>query len=51
MTYHALTVTLEDINGITAAKDKYGLQTESVTFNVTVAGRRQYAVVMRGAPR
>ncbi|MEW6343207.1 MAG: hypothetical protein RXR20_01830 [Paraburkholderia sp.] len=51
MTYHAITVTLENINGITAVKDKYGIQTQSLTFNATVSGKRQYAVSLRGEPR
>jgi hypothetical protein len=51
MTYHVITVTLEDISGVTAAKDKYGLQTQSLTFNVTVAGKRQYSVCICGEPR
>lgn len=51
MGYYAITVTLENITGITAVKDKYGTQTQGVTFNVTVAGKRHYAVVMRGNPR
>jgi hypothetical protein len=51
MTYHAITVTLENIGGIGAEKDKYGSRTISTAFNVTVAGKRQYAVQMRGAPR
>lgn len=51
MPYRAVTVTLENISGIVAAKDKYGPRTISLTFNVTVAGKRQYAVVMRGEPR
>ncbi len=32
-------------------KDKYGRRTIGTAFNVTVAGKRQYAVQMRGAPR
>ena len=51
MTYHAITVTLENIDGIVAEKDKYGGRTISTAFNVTVGGKRQYAVPMRGAPR
>ncbi|MFM0202734.1 hypothetical protein PQR53_23020 [Paraburkholderia fungorum] len=51
MTYHATTVTLENIGGIVANKDKYGRRTVGIAFNVTVAGKRQYAVQMRGAPR
>lgn len=51
MPYRAVTVTLENMSGIVAAKDKYGSRTISLTFNVTVAGKRQYAVVMRGEPR
>ncbi len=51
MTYHATTVTLENIGGIVAEKDKYGGRTISTAFNVTVGGKRQYAVQMRGAPR
>ncbi|MFM0737016.1 hypothetical protein PQQ51_07190 [Paraburkholderia xenovorans] len=51
MTYHAITVTLEDIGGIVAEKDRYGRRTVSTAFNVTIAGKRQYAVQMRGAPR
>jgi hypothetical protein len=51
MPYHAVTVTLENISGIVAAKDKYGSRTISLTFNATVAGKRQYAVVVRGDPR
>lgn len=51
MTYHAITVTLENIGGIVAEKDKYGSRTISTAFNVTVAGKRQYAVQVRGAPR
>ncbi|RFU43992.1 hypothetical protein [Paraburkholderia sp. DHOC27] len=51
MTYHAVTVTLENISGIVAVKDKYNSTTQSLTFNVTIAGKRQYAVVIRGNPR
>jgi hypothetical protein len=51
MTYHAITLTLENIGGIVADKDKYGRRTIGIAFNVTVAGKRQYAVQMRGAPR
>lgn len=51
MTYHATTVTLENFGGIVAQKDKYDTRTVGVAFNVTVAGKRQYAVQMRGAPR
>ncbi|USX05066.1 hypothetical protein [Paraburkholderia fungorum] len=51
MTYHAITVTLENIGGIVVDKDKYGRRTIRTAFNVTVAGKRQYAVQMRGAPR
>lgn len=51
MTYHAITVMLENIGGIVADKDKYGRRTIGIAFNVTVAGKRQYAVQMRGAPR
>jgi hypothetical protein len=50
MTYHAVTVTLEDITGITANKSRSG-NTQSLNFNVTVQGTRQYAVLIRGAPR
>jgi hypothetical protein len=48
MTYHAVTVTLENIGGIVVQKDKGGVRT---AFNVTVAGKRQYSVQMRGEPR
>lgn len=48
MTYHAVTVTLENIGGVVVQKDKGGART---SFNVTVAGKRQYAVQMRGEPR
>jgi hypothetical protein len=51
MTYHAVTVTLEDIGRVVEQKDQYGLRTVRLTFNVTVAGRRQYAVQIAGAPR
>ncbi|MDR8397475.1 MULTISPECIES: hypothetical protein [Paraburkholderia] len=51
MTYHAVTVTLENIGGIVVVKDKYNSTTQGVTFNATIAGKRQYAVVMRGNPR
>ncbi|MFM0730122.1 hypothetical protein PQQ52_06445 [Paraburkholderia sediminicola] len=51
MTYHAITVTLENIGGIVAEKDKYGRRTVRTAFNITVAGKRQYAVQMRGVPR
>lgn len=51
MSYRSTTVTLENITGIVATKDKYGSRTTRLTFNVTVAGRRQYAVAMRGEPR
>lgn len=51
MIYHAVTVTLENITGITAGSDMYCLRTTSLTFNVTVSGKRQYAVVLLGAPR
>jgi hypothetical protein len=48
MTYHAVTVTLENIGGIVIQKDKGGART---AFNVTVAGKRHYSVQMRGEPR
>jgi hypothetical protein len=51
MAYHVITVTLENVTGITAAKDKYGIQTQNLTFNATVAGKRQYALTIRGEPR
>ncbi|WP_168789196.1 hypothetical protein [Paraburkholderia aromaticivorans] len=51
MTYHAVTVTLENIGGIVAQKDKNGARTVRTAFNVTVAGKRQYAVQIAGAPR
>lgn len=51
MTYHAITVTLDNISGIVATKDRYGKRTVSLTFNATVNGKRQYAVVVRGSPR
>ncbi|CAB4046620.1 hypothetical protein [Paraburkholderia phenoliruptrix] len=50
MTYHAVTVTLENITGITPNKGRAG-DTQSLNFNVTVQGVRQYAVLIRGAPR
>lgn len=51
MAYHAITVTLENISGIVAEKDRYGTRTASVTFNVTAAGKRRYAVQIAGSPR
>lgn len=51
MTYHATTVTLENFGGIVIQKDRSGTRTVGTAFNVTVAGNRQYAVQMRGAPR
>ncbi|WP_144111980.1 hypothetical protein [Paraburkholderia sp. BCC1886] len=51
MTYHAITVTLENISGIVATKSAHGYTTLGLTFNVTVAGKRHYAVQIRGAPR
>lgn len=51
MSYHAMTVTLENISGIVAEKDRYGKNTVRVAFNVTVAGKRHYAVQISGSPR
>jgi hypothetical protein len=51
MTYRAATVTFENIGGIVAEKDKSGGRMVRTTFNVTVAGNRQYAVQIAGAPR
>ena len=49
MTYHAVTVTFENIGGVVIQRDRNGAARTS--FNVTVAGKRQYAVQMRGEPR
>ncbi|MGF6771276.1 hypothetical protein P3T18_003755 [Paraburkholderia sp. GAS199] len=51
MTYHAITVTLEDIGSIVAVKDRYNRTTQGLTFNATIAGKRQYAVTISGNPR
>lgn len=51
MTYHATTVTLENISGIVAEKDRYGSRIVRLAFNVTVEGKRHYAVQIDGAPR
>lgn len=51
MAYHAITVTLENIGGIVEQKDRYGVGTVRVAFNVTIEGKRQYAVQIAGAPR
>ncbi|MFM0554059.1 hypothetical protein P0D69_24220 [Paraburkholderia sediminicola] len=48
MTYHAVTVTFENVGGVVVQRDKSGART---SFNVTVSGKRQYAVQMRGEPR
>jgi hypothetical protein len=48
MTYHAITVTFENIGGIAIQKDKGAART---AFNVTVGGKRQYSVQVRGEPR
>jgi hypothetical protein len=46
--FHAVTVTFENIGEVVVQKDKSGART---SFSVTVAGKRQYAVRMRGEPR
>ena len=48
MTYQAITVTPEDSEEVVVQKDKGGART---SFNVTVAGKRQCAVPMRGEAR
>jgi hypothetical protein len=51
MTYRTVTVTLENIGGIVAQKDRSGFRTVRLSFNATIAGKRQYAIAMSGHPR